>query len=275
MVYPLETIKARQVVTEKYVEPGQDIFPEDIYVEGKTTDTYRVGLLITPGAACFIVVVFKRFAGQDFATPVECMLNTGELVLADSPVYFEILVPGDTKLNFRVTNPQIVKYAVVFVQPALMGTPLAAPPQGTTGRGIILHRPMPDGLSVVLTVPKGTPPGVVLELDVYPYQPNRELLRVTTATVVVPTTDQDGRLAVSLLAESIDHKITEPGLRADMPVLSSTATQQTIKIDGSRYGPEFIRGYRLILRAEVRSTDGSPTPTAYNVTLTLAGEQLG
>ena len=273
----LETLKARATVVNKYVEPGQDIFDSDIYVEGRTDSTYRVVLLIVPGAACFVIAVAKRLGGQDLSTPQEYILNNSNLVLADTPVVLELPVPGDSKVNFRVTNPQTIKFAAVFVQPALFGTPFAAPPQGTTGQGIIMHRPIPEGLTVTLTVPKGTPPGTVLELDVYPMQPNRELIRVTTATATVPTTDQDGRLAVSVLAESIDHRITEPGLRADMPVLSSTASTKTITIDGSKYGPEYIRGYRLILRAEVRDPAGdkSPTPEDYTVTMSLSGEHIG
>ena len=87
-------------VVNKYVEPDQDIFDEDIVLPGTSDEFWRVVLFLVPGAACIAYAVLKELPGYTLTEPIEIDLNSLEIIPARSGYVFETPpYPGGPKLN--------------------------------------------------------------------------------------------------------------------------------------------------------------------------------
>ena len=253
----IEEVRSRPewLVQDKYVEADQDILDVDVDVPGTVYDVYKLVVQFVPSEPTALYAVIKRYAGRDLATPRRHLFNSGEVLAPENPYTFEMLVRGDSKINFRVTNAQVVKYLEVFL--ARARGPIASPPQGTTGRGMTMSHVIPQDSKFTLVIPKGTPPNVEFALEIEPTETYILDLAYVGLTPAAETLS-------NVVIEGTDHKQSK--LRAEDIDGDAVTSEQLF--DKSNY--VVLEGYKLVLWAKTKTT----TSDDRALSLRLAGREV-
>ena len=231
------------MVFEKEVEPDTDVFDEDIYVP-PFQPVYGVVIELKASADTLAYVVYKRISGQDLSTPDIRLLNEGRTIEAGTYHPEGIVVPGDSKINIRVSNRCKVTCIVYLTDPQVAA---AVRP---IGRGPRIRRPIPEGLPATLVIPANTPAGVKYRIEILPDDPETEQLALRRAEFTVSATPEgDGALKVTPAAEGLDHRVYP--LKATYPLQSTSSTEVTDTWDYSNTAPDALYTPRLVVEVEV------------------------
>ncbi len=251
-------------IRDRDVPADVPILDKDVVVPGPPDRVYKLYIHFAGSATALLYVLYKRHGGYTYSEPIKVHLNLNEVINAKNEFIAELTVPGDTILNLAVSNQMRIYFLDIYLVLAAQPIVIGSPPQGTTGRGLVVSRPQPLGRAVRLVVAKGTPPGVETWLEYWPSQPNVAILGVKKATTTISAGTTASVLLAYLYGIAPDHSYFEPGLKANYPVTSSTVAV-TDTVDSSDWGADTLNLLCLRLRTVTTQT----VDTYYTVSLSV------